>query len=386
MKNNKLSKFSGTFKYYTTLGLSMAIILGSSLSALALPKTTNSKLANSIRITRLKAEINGEAFMPTVEMIKNAPDIVKAEMEAHKAFMQKMEQLQSQVNSTESKLGKYQSAYKKGIASKAEVRIKTHQLNALKAQVYSIITDLLGQLENQIILDSDSSAAKDLALEIKDARLDAELNHISFKPTDEMQQQAPDMVATQMKIYETHLKHMKVVSERISLAKEEMQIADEAYSKGAISKAEHFKIKQNLNTLDNLGLILHTKILQDHEQLELLRTQQDKLSMAKEVKQLRLEAEINNTEFNPTAKMKQNVPEMVALEKELHEYHTKIRKLLNNRTKMLQDKYNVAKGAYQAGVMSQADLAQIKTQLDSAKAHIKKVEQHALNELKRIRA
>ncbi len=45
-----------------------------------------------------------------------------------------------------------------------------------------------------------------------------------IEPTNEMKQNAPDLVATEVALYQTHKDHLKAINPRITLAEKELDL------------------------------------------------------------------------------------------------------------------------------------------------------------------
>lgn len=283
MDNLPLKNYKTRLTKYCIWVMSSILALGSSLMpmthASAKMKKQIRSMRSQIKIMRINAEISGKDFIPTMEMVKIAPDVVKSEMQKFETFSKELKEMQSRVKSAQYKVKLFTSLHKKEAASIGELRRKIHTYNALKARALEIRTKALSELETELVKDAAENNKGDMALKIQLARISAEINDKPFKPTQAMIDDAPDLVEAQTNIFNTHIEHLNVIDARIAIAKEEIKLSKSAFEQGYISKTEYIQILHSHNKLVNANLKLHCKILTKSEQIKIETSSSEKIIM-----------------------------------------------------------------------------------------------------------
>jgi len=386
MAKKKVSKYKNRFRRSMVWFLSTVMAFSFSFTAAASSKKNYRSMRTQVRIARIQAEISDKDFKPTMEMIKVAPDVVKAEMKIYEEYSAKLKKLQARVKGAQYQEKLFQRLHKQKAASIGEVRKKTHQFKSLKSQVLAIRAKALTELEHEMLIDAQMNDAEKMPLKIQMARIAAEVNDKPFKPTKTMIKAAPDFVKAQQALYNAHAEQVDVIDARINIADDEMKLAKDAFNKGFISKTEFLQIKHDHNKLVNDNLKLHCQILTRSEEIKIGAAGENKSEWAKKLKMARISAHMNNNKFTPTPKMKEMVPNLVALEKQLYNCNKERFSLLKEREVMLVDKYKMTNKAYKSGVASTKELNKAKQQLVNFQDYRTKLKDHFQRELNLVMA
>lgn len=358
-----------------------SLLFSSSMAVGAMPSSKMRSIRHDIVAMRLRAEITGTEFKPTAEMIKQAPDIVQAEMKKFQEYTENLKKLEGKVKNATEQVTLFQSLKNRKLASDGELRKKQHMMKSFKSQLLTMQVKALNDFESELIQGAKADHQDKLLLEIQSARISAELNDKPFQVTQEMQEKAPEFVKAQQQIYQANAEQEQVIESRIKLASEELQLAKNAFNKGYLSKTEYLETKQKHNRLVNENLKLHCQILTSGEQAKIDNADSDTAKWATQVKMARIKAHVTGTEFTPTPEMEQKVPNVVALEKQLYECNTERFDLLQERENMLKETFQLTSNAYKSGVATQVEYQDAKQQLDSFQDYRHKLKQHFEREL-----
>lgn len=379
-------KFKTRAKKFIVWSVSSIVALSSVTPALSQTKSAGNKLnrymRNQIKISRLKSEVQGNKFVPTQEMMQEAPEFVKSQMDLHQNYLKRLNGLQQKTKTAEARAKLFQKAYDNGGASLGELQKNKHRHSALKAKLLHLQSQALSDLEDLVMESSKEKSDHEIALEIKMARIKAELNETTFKPTDEMKKAKPNLVELEMKIFKNNTEHLDIIDARIEMTKAELELSESAHKKGAISKTELITIKKDLNKLSNYALLLHANILQEREYLEHFTAAEENLEWVKKTKQARINAQLSGEEFTPTKEMQIAVPKVVELEQKLFATNMERLNLLSERETLLKEKFKLVSAAHKSGVASNAEHQDAKVELQKTQSYLKKLASHMKRELR----
>lgn len=366
--------------------LSGTFLLGAAAPALAQTKDAGKKLnldiRNQIKMARLQAEMKGDKFVPTQEMLQEAPEFVKSQMDIHQNYLTRFTALQKKAESAEARVKLFQVAYKNGGASLGELQKIQHRHKALKSKILQLQSKALSDIENIMLDSTKNNNDNEMALNIKMARIKAELNNTEFKPTEEMKQAKPNLVNLEMKIFKNRTEHLSLIDARIDMSNTELQLSESAHKKGVISKTELLTIKRDLNKLANSSLLLQANILQEREHLEYSTAAEKNLEMANKVKQDRIHAQLSGKTFTPTDEMKTSVPKIVELEQKIFDNNSERLKLLTERESLLKENFKLVSAAHQSGVANDSEYQDAKDELNKIQFYLKKLANHMERELR----
>lgn len=120
-----------------------------------------------------------------------------------------------------------------------------------KDQVLMVLDDI------KFSSDFKENKLKELSLEVKIARLSAQLNNTSFVPSNEVSAALPELVKSEKALYESRQREMKMMEENLKLTQKEINMTRPLIKKGAVSEVDVLRLEQQLS--DTKGKIANAK-------------------------------------------------------------------------------------------------------------------------------
>lgn len=111
--------------------------------------------------------------------------------------------------------------------------------------------------------DFASAKQKEIALRIKIARLQAEINQKSFTLDPALQKIQPELSMTEMSLYQSRAQQIATLKQRRSLIAKEIAMTEPLIKEGAVSKVDLLHLQQNLDEINSQILAFNSAALDD---------------------------------------------------------------------------------------------------------------------------
>ncbi len=105
--------------------------------------------------------------------------------------------------------------------------------------------------------DFKENKLKELALQVKIARLSAQLNNTPFVPSAEVSAALPELVKSEKALFESRQREMKMMEENLRLTQKEINMTRPLIKKGAVSEVDVLRLEQQSS--DTKGKIANAK-------------------------------------------------------------------------------------------------------------------------------
>lgn len=120
-----------------------------------------------------------------------------------------------------------------------------------KDQVLMVLDDI------KFSSDFKENKLKELALQVKIARLNAQLANTPFVPSAEVSATIPELVKSEKALYDSRQREMKMMEENLRLTQKEINMTRPLIKKGAVSEVDVLRLEQQLS--DTRGKIANAK-------------------------------------------------------------------------------------------------------------------------------